>query len=129
MTQAVVTRSRLPVLALVLGVILIGASFLYVNRDSSDEVEVDLHASWTPQREVTVHWQIGALISGEHFTADDVGQFNLTLRVSRGTELVVLAEQGTQGGFLECQISVEGQGPVRDFVDNGENCRVDTVAA
>lgn len=93
-----------------------------------DEVTVDLHASWTPQRNMTVSWQIGALISGERFTVDDVGQFNLTLRVPRGTELVVLAEQGAQGGLLICHIAVAGQSPVTQTLDSNETCRVEAVA-
>lgn len=108
-------------------VVLVGAGLLYVTRPT-DEVSVDLHAAWTPQRDVTVHWQIGPLISGESFSAEDVGQFNLTLNVARGTELVILAEQHGQEGVLECQITAGDQVPVLMISLDGEDCRVGTIA-
>lgn len=126
MTQAVGNRNGLAWALFLCAVALLGAGVL-VMVDSPDEATVDLHAAWVPPRNMTVNWQIGSLISGERFGNDDIGQFNLTLQVPRGTEVVILAEQGTQPGYLECQINVDGQEVAKQVVDNGDNCRVETV--
>lgn len=126
MAQAVDNRSKLP-WAVFVGVVALLVYGMVVIVDGPDEATVDLHAAWVPPRNMTVNWQIGALISGERFGNDDIGQFNLTLQVPRGTEVVILAEQGTQPGYLECQINVDGTEAVKQVVDNGDNCRVETV--
>lgn len=126
MVQGTATGSRLGWAIFVCAVVALGAGFLYMTEDP-DEATVDLHAAWTPPRDISVSWQIGALISGERFAAEDIGQFNLTLQVPRGTEVVVLVEQGPETGYAECQINVDGQEADRIVVDDGENCRVKAI--
>lgn len=122
---ALYTLYALGFIACVVGLVVVGM-VLKVEQT----IPVFLHASWTPQRSMTVNYQIGAQIHTERFDRFDVGRWELEVDVPPGTELVVVVEQGadaTAGGALFCQMWIAGESADKLPVSGTGDCRVEAT--
>lgn len=77
--------------------------------DDREKFRVEIHALWEPDRPMTATMWIDNDQTTQRFTALDTPEFYREKELVGGTRIKLLVEQHDRGGFLQCDILVDGK--------------------